>query len=206
SALLDRRLVDAAPGTIGVVVDCSVVSCTDATSTLRTALAARSASGVPNGIVPSATVNSLLTAYPTLTLGEIVAWTKGETSTEIGDLASLAGLTVKELLNALGAPDINDITLGQILNGFVAREDVAWDGLDLSSPALADAQTGGGAVTHSVVVSTTAVGPAPDVLTIELPAGWKLADDGVVDDGGVVAADRLSTSGTTTELQLGTAG
>ena len=202
ASLLGRRLVDAAPGTISAIVDCTVVACQSTTATLGTAFAARDSRGVPNGILATATIAALVDAYSTLTLGDIAPWSKLDGTTTFGQLADFGDLTVEELLAGLGSPDVDEITLGEVLNGFVAREDVAWDGLDLASPDLAAAGSSGDDVTYTVVTSTTGPSTSPDVLHIALPSGWTLADGGVVVDGSVVPAERLSTSGTNTDVSL----
>ena len=83
---------------------------------------------------------------------------------------SLGDLTVEELLAGLGSPDVNDITLGEILNGFVAREDVAWDGLDLAARPRRR-PTGGGDVTYSSSSARRPVDQHPTCSHRPPPAG-----------------------------------
>ena len=202
-ALLDRRLVDAEPAGLVAVVDCRVVDCADPGATMRTAFEARDADGYPIGIRFDATVDGLLGAYPTLTLGEVAPWIASEPLTSIGDLYDLAELTVAELIAAIGPPEIDEITLGAILNGFVAREDVAWDDLSLKASSLAGvAVTGGNIASYSVVVTRDPTRTASDVVNIDLPEGWRLVPGGIVVDGLVLADDQLAAIGGQVEFSL----
>ena len=205
-SLQNHRLVDGEQGApLNAVVDCAVVNCTDPAATLLTAFASRNADGFANGIRPTATVGDLLFAFMSLTLGDIAPWAASEPTTVLDQVADVGfdGLTVNELFEAILPPERDQITLGSVLNGFVAREDVAWDGLNLDAPELAGIDPSGGTVTYSVVVSSQHGFASPDVLTIDLPEGWRLAPGGVVDDGTVVDESRLSTSGQTTEIDVG---
>ena len=147
-------------------------------------------------------MGDLLYAFIALKLGDIKPWVDVEPTTLLTDFSDLQGLTVNELFDAVRPPERDAIMLGAVLNGFVAREDVAWDGLNLDAPELAGIDPTGGTVTYGCAYSSTASASA-DVLTMELPDGWRLAPGGVVDDGTVVPESQLSTSGQTTQIEVG---
>ena len=66
ASLLGRRLVDAAPGTISAIVDCTVVACQSTTATLGTAFASRDCARRRQRDSGTATIAALVDAYSTL--------------------------------------------------------------------------------------------------------------------------------------------
>ncbi|MCU1390462.1 MAG: hypothetical protein JWL72_3800 [Ilumatobacteraceae bacterium] len=209
-SLLDRRLSSAYDAKIDALINCSVIDCAHlGTLTLGDAFHTGSPSGV-NGILSGATIFDLLNAYDDLTFGEIAPWILLDPETTVGDLPDLGSeITAAQLIAAIASPEIDQITLGAVLNGFVPRDDVAWDNLDLKDPDLAGVQggtfnnaAGTGTTVFSVTVSRDPAPAVPDIMDVQLPTGFRVAPDGIRVNGALVPSSQITEVDGKTEFPV----
>ena len=110
----------------------------------------------------------------TTTLAELL-------SAELGD----TGTTIGQLIDQIATDDpsaFNGLFLGDLLSGLVPESSFPWQNVDLTTPGLAAASTGGGEVT---LTATTTVANGPVALTelFTLPAGFSLVPGSALFDG-----------------------
>ena len=128
---------------------------------------------------------------PTTTVAEIeTTLANGDTdSTTLAELLSAelvdTGTTIGQLIDQLASSDpsaFNGLYLGDLLSGLVPESTFPWQDVDLATPGLAAASTGGGEVT---LTATTVVANGPAALTevLTVPAGFSLVTGSSTFDG-----------------------
>ena len=128
---------------------------------------------------------------PTTTVAQIEgALTNGATdSTTLAELLSAelvdTGTTIGQLIDQLASSDpsaFNGLYLGDLLSGLVPESSFPWQNVNLATPGLAAASTGGGEVT---LTATTVVANGPTALSevLTVPAGFSLVTGSATFDG-----------------------
>ena len=127
---------------------------------------------------------------PTTTVADIEGALTGTTDgTTLADLLGAeltdSGTTIGELIDQIAADDpsaFNGLFLGDLLSGLVPQSSFPWQNVDLTTPGLAAASTGGGEVT---LTATTTVANGPVALTdvFTIPAGFSLVPGSALFDG-----------------------
>ena len=168
------------------IVDCADMpdNCTGAGDTLADAQA-------DNAILATAVLSDVAADDPNTTVADIEgALVNGYTDdTTLADLLGAeevdSGTTIGQLIDEIAADDpsaFNGLFLGDLLAGLVPESTYPWQDVDLSTPGLAAASTGGGEVT---LTATTVVANGPTALTdvFTVPTGFSLVPGSAMFDG-----------------------
>ncbi len=120
------------------------------------------------------------------------------------------GTTIGQLIDQIAANDpsaFNGLFLGDLLAGLVPESSYPWQDVDLTTPGLAAASTGGGEVTLSAT-TTVANGPVGLTDVFTLPTGFSLVPGSALFDGqpspdptlsgGILTANPGNSTGTDT--------
>ncbi len=117
---------------------------------------------------------------PTTTVADIEGALTTTDGTTLADLLGAeltdSGTTIGELIDQIAASDpsaFNGLFLGDLLSGLVPQSSFPWQNVDLTTPGLAAASTGGGEVTLRATTSVTN-GPVDLTEVFTLPAGFSL--------------------------------
>ena len=168
---------------VASIVNCSLTPDNCASDTLADAQS-------DSAILP--TVLSDVSGYDsTTTVAEIeAAISNGYTDrTTLADLLGAeevdSGTTIAQFIDAITANDpsaLNGLYFGDLLAGLVPQSTYPWQDVDLATPGLAAASTGGGELTLTAT-TTVANGPVglTDVFTV--PAGFSLVPGSALFDG-----------------------
>ncbi len=138
-----------------------------------------------------AVLSDVSASDPTTTVADIEgALTTGTTDpTTLAELLGAelvdSGTTIGQLIDQIASDDpsaFNGLFLGDLLSGIVPESTFPWQNVNLATPGLAAASTGGGEVT---LTATTTVANGPVGLTdvFTLPAGFSLVPGSAAFDG-----------------------
>ena len=137
-----------------------------------------------------AVLSDVSASDPTTTVADIEAALNGTTDgTTLADLLGAelvdSGTTIGQLIDQIATDDpsaFNGLFLGDLLSGLVPESTFPWQDVNLATPGLAAASTGGGEVT---LTATTTVANGPVGLTdaFTLPAGFSLVPGSALFDG-----------------------
>ena len=166
------------------IVNCSLTPDNCASDTLAEAQ-------TDSAILPTAVLSDVSGYDSTTTVAEIeAALSNGYTdTTTLADLLGAeevdSGTTIAQFIDAITSNDpsaLNGLYFGDLLAGLVPQSTYPWQDVNLATPGLAAASTGGGELTLTAT-TTVANGPVglTDVLTV--PAGFSLVPGSALFDG-----------------------
>ena len=169
---------------VASIVKCSLTPDNCATDTLAQAQS-------DSAILPTAVLSDVSGYDSTTTVAEIeAAISNGYTdTTTLADLLGAeevdSGTTIAQFIDAITSNDpsaLNGLYFGDLLAGLVPQSTYPWQDVNLATPGLAAASTGGGELT---LTATTKVANGPvgltDVFTV--PAGFSLVPGSALFDG-----------------------
>ena len=169
---------------VASIVNCSLTPDNCASDTLAEAQS-------DSAILPTAVLSDVSGYDSTTTVAEIeAALSNGYTdTTTLADLLGAeevdSGTTIAQFIDAITSNDpsaLNGLYFGDLLAGLVPQSTYPWQDVNLATPGLAAASTGGGELTLTAT-TTVANGPVglTDVFTV--PAGFSLVPGSALFDG-----------------------
>ena len=178
------RLHSAAIPNVASIVNCSRTADNCAGDTLAQAQS-------DSAILPTAVLSDVSSYDSTTTVAEIeAAISNGYTdTTTLADLLGAeevdSGTTIAQFIDAISSNDpsaLNGLYFGDLLAGLVPQSTYPWQDVNLATPGLGAASTGGGELTLTAT-TTVANGPVglTDVFTV--PAGFSLVPGSALFDG-----------------------